>query len=320
VVVLFRARIKMPSVILATAGYDHTIRFWEAPSGACYRTIQLTPDSQVNQLKITPDKQYIAAAGNPHVKLFEANTNNSSPVTSFDGHTTNVTALGFQKDGKWMYTGSEDGTIKIWDLRAPGAQREFQCGSAVNTCFLHPNQLFLISGQQNGTIRIYDLGQNVCQQELIPDGEVAIRSVCVAPNGKSAAASNNTGSVFVWKINEGDLNFEPIQKIEAHKSYCLKTVFSPNSKLLATTSADKTVKIWTTEQSARAQSSQWVPYKTLSGHMRWVWDAVFSSDSAYLVTASSDQSARLWDIAQGDSIRHYTGHHKAVTSVALSDN
>lgn len=38
-------------------------------------------------------------------------------VTSYDGHTSNVTAVGFQKDGKWMYTGSEDGTIKIWDLR-----------------------------------------------------------------------------------------------------------------------------------------------------------------------------------------------------------
>ncbi len=36
---------------------------------------------------------------------------------SFDGHTTNVTSLGFQREGKWMYTGSEDGTVKIWDLR-----------------------------------------------------------------------------------------------------------------------------------------------------------------------------------------------------------
>lgn len=33
-----------PSVILATASYDHTIRFWEAKSGRCYRTIQY-PDS-----------------------------------------------------------------------------------------------------------------------------------------------------------------------------------------------------------------------------------------------------------------------------------
>lgn len=33
-----------PTVILATASYDHTIRFWEAKSGRCYRTIQY-PDS-----------------------------------------------------------------------------------------------------------------------------------------------------------------------------------------------------------------------------------------------------------------------------------
>lgn len=30
----------MPSNILATAGYDHTIRLWEVSSGYCYRTLQ----------------------------------------------------------------------------------------------------------------------------------------------------------------------------------------------------------------------------------------------------------------------------------------
>lgn len=37
----------MSQVVLATAGYDHTIRFWEATSGSCYRTLQYA-DSQVN--------------------------------------------------------------------------------------------------------------------------------------------------------------------------------------------------------------------------------------------------------------------------------
>lgn len=38
-------------------------------------------------------------------------------VLSYESHLNNVTAVGFQCDGKWMYSGSEDGTVKIWDLR-----------------------------------------------------------------------------------------------------------------------------------------------------------------------------------------------------------
>ena len=120
-------------------------RFWEATSGICYRTLQYA-DSQVNKLEITADKTLIAAAGNPHIRLYEVNSNNPQPILSYDGHAGNVTSVGFQKDGKWMFSGSEDGTVKIWDLRAPGCQREYESRAAVNTVILHPNQGELISG------------------------------------------------------------------------------------------------------------------------------------------------------------------------------
>ena len=54
------------------------------------------------------------------MRLFEVNTSNPQPVSSYDGHTGNVTAVGFEQHGRWMYTGSEDGTVKIWDLREGG--------------------------------------------------------------------------------------------------------------------------------------------------------------------------------------------------------
>ena len=139
----------------------------QATSGICYRTLQYA-DSQVNKLEITPDKHYLAgawastaslcrltlrgaprrltplapaAAGNPAIRLFEVNTNNPQPITSFEGHTNNVTAVGFERDGRWMYSGSEDGTVKIWDLRASGFQREYESRGAVNSVVLHPNQV-----------------------------------------------------------------------------------------------------------------------------------------------------------------------------------
>ena len=62
-------------------------------------------------------------------------------ISTHEGHTGNVVACGFQRDAKWMYTGSEDGSIKVWDLRSPGPQRDYDHQGPVNTVVLHPNQV-----------------------------------------------------------------------------------------------------------------------------------------------------------------------------------
>ncbi|KAH7557300.1 hypothetical protein JRO89_XS11G0108200 [Xanthoceras sorbifolium] len=307
-----------PSVILATASYDHTIRFWEAKSGRCYRTIQY-PDSQVNRLEITPNKHYLAAAGNPHIRLFDVNSNSPQPVMSYDQHTNNVMAVGFQCDGNWMYSGSEDGTVKIWDLRAPVCQMEYESRAAVNTVVLHPNQTELISGDQNGNIRVWDLTANSCSCELfsfhpgetgctnpkryrkhlastfyqenawkwllVPEVDTAVRSLTVMWDGSLVVAANNHGTCYVWRLMRGTqtmTNFEPLHKLQAHNGYILKCLLSPEfcepHRYLATASSDHTVKIWNVDGFTLE--------KTLIGHQRWVWDCVFSVDGAYLITGT----------------------------------
>lgn len=258
---------QQPSVILATASYDHTIRFWEAQTGRCYRNIQY-PDSQVNRLEITPDKRYLAVAANPHIKLFDINSTNPQPVMSYDSHTNNVMAVGFPSDGSWMYSGSEDGTVKIWDLRAPGCQREYESRAAVNTVVLHPNQNELISGDQNGNIRVWDLTANSCSCELVPEVDTAIRSLTVMWDGTMVVAANNNGTCYVWRLLSGTqtmTNFEPLHRLQAHKGYILKCLLSPEycepHRYLATASSDHTVKIWNVDNRFTLE-------KTLSGHER----------------------------------------------------
>lgn len=88
-------------------------------------------------------------------------------LITFEGHTSNVTTVGFQKDSKWIYSSSEDGSVKIWDLRTPGFQRDYESRAPVNTVALHPNQAELVSGDQKGNIRVWDLTTNTCSCELV---------------------------------------------------------------------------------------------------------------------------------------------------------
>lgn len=114
---------------------------------------------QVNDLEITPDKQRIAAAGYQEILMYELNSKNPNPVINYEMVSKNVTSVGFQEDGKWMYTGGEDCSARIWDLRSRNlqCQRIFQVSAPVNCVKLHPNQSELVVGDLSGVIHLWDL-------------------------------------------------------------------------------------------------------------------------------------------------------------------
>ena len=69
--------------------------------------------------------------------MFDLNSMNPNPLINYDGISKNVTAVGFHSDMKWMFTGGEDNTARIWDLR--------YCVRASNVCFLDLDPLFTLS-------------------------------------------------------------------------------------------------------------------------------------------------------------------------------
>ncbi|CAD6500135.1 BgTH12-04238 [Blumeria graminis f. sp. triticale] len=319
------------SVILCTAGYDHTIRFWEALSGICSRTIQHS-DSQVNRLCISPDKKFLAAAGHHTVKLYNILSTNPNPVLAFEGHCGNVTGIAFHCEGKWMVTSSEDGFVKIWETRSGAVQRSYNHGYPVTDVVIHPNQGEIISCDRGGSVRIWDLAENSCSHQLIPEEDIPVASVTISNDGTTLCAGTNSGNVYVWHLvlYQEKTSLIPITHFNAHNNYITRVLLSPDVKHLATCSADHTAKIWEvkdpeavlpiSDQSTDLKNPK--PFKlesTLTGHQRWVWDCAFSADSAYLVTACSDHYARLWELQSEQIIRQYNGHHRGLVCVALND-
>jgi G protein beta subunit-like protein len=81
-------------------------------------------------------------------------------------------------------------------------QRNYIHDAPVNDVVIHPNQGELISCDQSGSVKIWDLGENTCTHELVPDEEVAIRSVSIASDGGMLVAGNDLVSLCLGLVHD----------------------------------------------------------------------------------------------------------------------
>jgi G protein beta subunit-like protein len=138
---------------------------------------------------------------------------------AYEGHAGNVTAVGWQRDGRWLFSGSEDGSVRIWDPRASGSQRDYDARAAVHSVCLHPNQAELISADHSGTLRVWDLAAGKCAAELCPEVDSPLSSVGIAADASIVVAANFNGSVFCWRPRAGDEHeFVPLKRLNVRSA------------------------------------------------------------------------------------------------------
>lgn len=241
------------------------------------------------------------------------------------GHDNNVTTIGFD-DGSLMFSGGEDCTVKLWDLRTLAEvyteytknhggvatfHHDFSHSSPVTCAAIHPSQRDLFSGDQEGRIARWDLRQNMCTEHLIPAPDVSLRCLTISKDGLYLAAANSQGFCFIWAICDGEARAHKRIEVQPH-GYVLKCSFSPDGSLFAATTSEKVAKVYNVRQDFQHIG-------TLSGHTMWVWDCAFTADSRHIITASSDKTLRLWEMETMKAVLEMNGHQRAVTAVAMND-
>ncbi|WVW79437.1 hypothetical protein I302_101406 [Kwoniella bestiolae CBS 10118] len=218
--------------------------------------------------------------------------------------------------GAMLFSASDDGTIKLWDLTSQSCVRTFE-GHKAQVQSMKILMVDMSEEEINERDRLSRRQQN---RQLTPPGNLGF----VSANQYGSPPQN---AIDLPNVDAPE-GFDPVEHRGRSREAAIQPrvyVHSPDNKenkerdrsrgrekkaILATGSLDGTVKIWDVD-SGKEQS-------TLFGHIEGVWSV--DIDALRLVSASHDRTIKVWDRESGQCVQTLVGHRGAVTSLQLSDD
>jgi WD40 repeat protein len=284
--------------IIVTASVGGTIKLWSVKERKLLKTIQ-HDFMRLDRFGVRfVDNTTIAATNSDRtIKLWNVN---GKQIKILRGHTDQVLYLDVSRDGKYIASAIEDGTVKIW---SPKSDKPLQTlvipDTIINQLSFSPDSKMLALASQDGTVKLWNLDSILPPKILQSRGT----SVSFSPDSKMIVSGDSDGTVKLWQDGK------PLWNVQAHKQTIQQVSFSPDGKLIASASRDGTVKLW---------NPQGTLIRTRKGHSKEVLSVSFNPDNKTIASASADKTVKLWNLRDGELIKTITAHKDAVKSVSFS--
>ncbi|MBD2439904.1 ribosome assembly protein 4 [Nostoc sp. FACHB-110] len=255
-------------------------------------------DTQMRTVATLNQGVYLQAGENPANRAVEGRT--------LEGHNSWVISVSFSRDGQTLASGSDDNTIKLWDV-STGKLLKTLSGhnDSVWSVSFSPDGKTLASGSRDKTIKLWDVSTGKLLKTLSGHSNW-VNSVSFSPDGQTLASGSSDKTIKLWDVSTGKL----LKTLSGHSNWVNSVSFSPDGKTLASGSLDNTIKLW--------DVSTGKPLKTLSGHSDWVNSVSFSPDGQTLASGSLDNTIKLWDVSTGKPLKTLSDHGSGVWSVSFS--
>lgn len=269
------------------------------------------------------------------------------PVRTLSGHTAIVRSVAFAAGGRLLATGSEDKTVKLWELPSGRETRVIGAHTgAITAVAFSADGRTIATGSADKTVKLWDAATG--QQNVNIEFAHEVHRIAFSPTEPYLAIVCMDEDVRLFNVRTGKN-----RALKGHRDTVWCASFSPDGKTLATGSYDNDVKLWDTTSGKEKRTlkhrsrvfcaafapdgsklvttgapsivvwdtSTWQGMYTINGQGKFAESLCFSPDSRIFATANSnDHTVNLWDAETGRQLHAFEGNATYVTALGFSSD
>jgi WD40 repeat protein/tRNA A-37 threonylcarbamoyl transferase component Bud32 len=286
----------LPGNHALSCGDDGTLRLWDlrqsAPLGNPPRDPRHPGPSPremrrltgmreaVNGLSCSPDGRRALAVGANALILYHLET--GKQIWQRDAHTGRINSLAVSHDWKRALTGSQDGTVRLWDVEKG---KELKCFDDFEAW------VYAVAISPDGTKALAGYGGL-----KLKDGKL------LSKDGRAVQAGYG---VRLWDLESG--------KLLAGTKLPTATfivAFSLDGQRALYKTAEEDLKVWDIEGKKALPPIKGVGF--------WQMSLAWAPDGRHALLGGPKEKLSLWDLQKGKRVRNFVGHSAQVNTVAVS--
>lgn len=184
--------------LLISSSSDESIRLWDLSvlqTVGKYHTNSIAWDSQFNT-----DLDYYFATANQDTTVTVYATDRTNPLRMMTGHISDVNCVTWHPNNTLLASGSDDRTIRIWDLKGESRRLLKGSNSPITSLAISSIGTILAAGNELGKIYLYDMRSSRILSVLQGHDSSPIYSLAFSQDNQCLVSGSGDCSVRIWDL------------------------------------------------------------------------------------------------------------------------